>query len=223
MTIFLIVFFILFTFILVQAFRYRNPYKLIMVFGKKGSGKTTLMCKLAWQYCNRGKQVYCNVPMEFKHDNLHLFDVRALGLKVFPPGSVVFIDEVGMIWDNRDYKNFSTSVRDYFKLQRQLKNTVYLFSQTFDVDVKIRNLCDSMYLCSCKFNFLSYARRVSRIITITNPIGDAESRITERMEFEPLIFSLFGSGGVKFTYIPRWVKKFRTDYMASTKEYRFFE
>ena len=27
--------------------KYRNPYKLIMVIGKKGSGKTTLMVKLS--------------------------------------------------------------------------------------------------------------------------------------------------------------------------------
>lgn len=30
-------------FIVYHMIKYRNPYKLIMVFGKKGSGKTTLM------------------------------------------------------------------------------------------------------------------------------------------------------------------------------------
>ena len=36
-----------FIFIIWHIMKYRNPYKLYMVFGKKGSGKTTLMTKLA--------------------------------------------------------------------------------------------------------------------------------------------------------------------------------
>ena len=39
-----------FIFIAFHVVVYRNPYKLYMVFGKKGSGKTTLMTKLAIQY-----------------------------------------------------------------------------------------------------------------------------------------------------------------------------
>ncbi len=42
-------------------FKYRNPYKLFMVFGKKGSGKTTLMCKMALKYRKKGWHVYSNV------------------------------------------------------------------------------------------------------------------------------------------------------------------
>ena len=40
--------------------RFRNPYKLYMVFGKKGSGKTTLMTKLALAYQKKGWKVYCD-------------------------------------------------------------------------------------------------------------------------------------------------------------------
>ena len=40
--------------------KYRNPYKLYMVFGRKGSGKTTLMNKLAQQYLKKGWSVYSN-------------------------------------------------------------------------------------------------------------------------------------------------------------------
>ena len=40
----------IFLFIAFHVIVYRNPYKLYMVFGKKGSGKTTLMTKLAIQY-----------------------------------------------------------------------------------------------------------------------------------------------------------------------------
>ena len=51
--------------------------------------------------------------------------------------SVIFIDEVGMIWDNRDFASFAHCVRDWFKLQRHYKCKVYLFSQSFDIDKKL--------------------------------------------------------------------------------------
>ena len=53
-----LVIFALFTSILFffayHVIKYRNPYKLYMVFGKKGSGKTTYMTKLAITYQKKG-------------------------------------------------------------------------------------------------------------------------------------------------------------------------
>lgn len=199
-----ICFFILITPIIFLARKYRNPYKLIMVFGKKGSGKTTFLTKTAQQYIKKGRPVYSTVYVP----GTHLFDVQEIGKMSFPEESVILIDEVGMIWDNRDYKHFRTDVRDYFKLQRHYKHTVYLFSQTFDVDIKLRNLTDSMYLVRCHMGFLSVARKIKRDIVLVQPVGDAESRIADSLEFEPLLFSLFGAQTVIFTYIPHWVRYF---------------
>lgn len=185
-------------------YKFHNPYKLIMVFGKKGSGKTTLLTKIALKALKKGHPVFSTVYVP----GCVLFDVQQVGFCSFPPESVVLIDEVGMIWDNRDYKRFKPEVRDYFKLQRHYRNTVYLFSQTFDVDVKLRNLTDEMYLCNCFFGWLSMARRIRRMITIVNPQGDSESRIADSLEFVPLWLSLFGAKSVRFTFIPRWAKYF---------------
>lgn len=185
-------------------YKYRNPYKLIMVFGKKGSGKTTLLTKIALKALKKGHPVFSTVHVP----GAVLFNVQQVGICSFPPESVIMIDEVGMIWDNRDYKKFRTDVRDYFKLQRHYRNTVYLFSQTFDVDIKLRNLTDSMFLCQCFFGWFSMARKIRRMITIVNPEGDSESRIADSLEFVPLWLSLFGAGSVKFTFIPRWARFF---------------
>lgn len=190
----------------VLAYRYRNPYKLVMVFGKKGSGKTTFLTKTALKSIRKGKSVYSTVPVP----GAVLFDVDDVGKFTFPPESVVLIDEVGMIWDNRNYKNFRTDVRDYFKLQRQYRNTVYLFSQTFDVDVKLRNLTDAMYLCTCHMGWLSIARRIRRDIVIVNPTGENEARIADSLEFEPLWLSLFGAMTCVVTCIPHWAPYFNS-------------
>ncbi len=190
--------------VMILFFKYRNPYKLIMVFGKKGSGKTTFLAKTAYRYIRKGRPVYSTVYVP----GAHLFDVNQVGMMSFPPDSVIFIDEVGMIWDNRNFKNFRTDVRDYFKLQRHYHHTVYLFSQTFDIDIKLRNLTDAMYLVRCYMGFFSVARKIRRDIVLVEPQGDSEARIADSLEFEPILLSLFGAKTVQFTYVPRWVKLF---------------
>lgn len=184
--------------------KYVNPYKLIMVFGKKGSGKSTFLTKVAIQQLSKGKVVYSTTDVP----GVRLFNVDDIGRCNFPEESVVLIDEVGMIWDNRQYKNFRTDVRDWFKLQRHNKVTVYLFSQTFDVDVKLRNLTDAMYLITCHFSVLSIARKIKRGIVIVNPDGQSEARIADSLEFVSPLLSLFGARSLIFTWIPNWTKYF---------------
>ena len=170
MTCFLLAFLALLVFCAVMARKYRNPYKLTLVFGKKGSGKTTFLTKKAVQYMRRGKTVYSTVYIP----GAHMFDVQQIGNYTFPPESVVFVDEVGMVWDNRNFKSFRPEVSDWFKLQRHYHVTVWLFSQATDIDIKLRMLMDEMYLCTCHMNFLSVARKIRRSITIVHPSGDAD-------------------------------------------------
>lgn len=192
------------------ALKYRNPFKLIMIFGKKGSGKSTFIAKTAYQIASsavkRRKLVYSTIDL--KIPGVRVFDVQDIGRYTFPHDSVVLIDEVGMIWDNRDYKNFRTDVRDWFKLQRHYRCTVYLFSQTFDIDIKLRNLTDEMYLLKSHFNFLSVCRKIARNITVINATAESESRIADNLEFVPLWTIPFGGKPLLFTFIPHWVSLF---------------
>lgn len=182
---------------------YLNPYKLIMIFGKKGSGKTTTLTKIAIKASKKGIPVYSTVEIP----GTNLFDVSEIGDKTFPPNSIVLIDEVGMIWDNRDYKNFKPNVRDFFKLQRQYKLTVYLFSQTFDIDKKLRDLTDQMYLLTNVMRVFSVQRRIIKRITIShaNENSTGVSSLVDDYKFDSILF-----GGLKFTFIPRYVCYFKS-------------
>lgn len=191
-------------FLVIVSKPFQNPYKLIMVFGKKGSGKSTFITKTAINYIKKGITVYSTIPVP----GARLFNVNDIGYYQFEPDSVIFVDEVGMIWDAREYRNFKPAVRDWFKLQRHYRNTVYLFSQTFDIDIKLRNLTDAMYLLKNHMGIISVARRIRRNIVIVSPSGDSESRIADNLEFEPLILQLFGFKAIIFTWIPHWVKYF---------------
>lgn len=204
MIVFFLCFFVFVAWVMVMSRKYRNPYKLVMVFGKKGSGKTTFLAKKAVQYMRMGRKVYSTVYVP----GVELFDVQQIGCFTFPPESVVMIDEVGMVWDNRNFKAFRPEVRDWFKLQRHSHVIVYLFSQTFDIDLKLRNLTDEMYLCQCHMGFLSVARKIKRSIVLVQPTGESESRIADSLEFVPLWMSLFGAKSAIFTYIPSWVGLF---------------
>lgn len=192
-------------FIIYMAKKFNNPYRLTMIFGKKGAGKTTLLTKLAIKYRKLGFKVFSNVEI-FGCYNLNIDDV---GFKDFPVNSVLLIDEVSLIWDNRNFKSFKPEVGRYFRLQRHYKNIVFLFSQNFDIDKKIRDLCDDMYLLTNIFGFLSVARKIKKTPTLHQPDSDdsgksnGEGFITENFTFD------FPSTWI-FTYIPRYVKFFNS-------------
>ena len=213
-----IFFILIFIFILLIALwskKYMNPYRLYMVFGRKGSGKSTYMVKLAVRDHKQGRKIFsnCDIPYATK------IDISMLGQFVPPPESVLLIDEVGMIWDNRNFKNFRNDVRDYFKLQRHYRNIVYLFSQTFDIDLKLRNLTDAMYLVTSPIPILSIVKRIKRTIVLVQPVADAEGRIADNLEFVPFWMNFFGAKALQFTFIPHWYKYFDSH---ETPELPFF-
>ena len=187
-----------------MSYQYRNPYKLIMIFGKKGAGKTTYLCKLAQQYRRKGRPVYstCDIPGTYKIAGVDVGRVQ------YPPETVILMDEVGMHYDNRNSKNgnMTAEVRDYFKLQRHYRHTVYLFSQAFDVDVKLRNLTDYMYMLVNYFGFITVGKQIKRHFVVVKPMGDAESRIADEYVISPFFLTPFGAR--IFVYIPHWCKLF---------------
>ena len=178
--------------------KYRNKYKMYLVFGKKGSGKSTFLIKQGIKYKKRGYNVYTNM-VECCVDGFRLIDINDLGEFVPEENSILLVDEVGMIWDNRNFKNFKTSVRDFFKLQRHYKVVCFLASQTYDVDKKLRDLVDGMYLCCGLANVFSVAKRIARKVVLTESVGDQESRISENLKFTPFFTWVY-------TYIPRYAK-----------------
>lgn len=182
--------------------KYLNPYKLTMVFGKKGSGKSTLMVRMAYEYLSRGWTVFCTERLD---GCIHI-DYRDIGYKNIPPNSLLLVDEVGMIWDNRNYKDFKPEVRDWFKLQRHYKVKVILFSQTFDIDKKLRDLTDEMFLCSNMLRIFSWAKRITRRVVLVQPGPDTPARIDEELKYDSILFWPFGSRIL--TFIPSWAPFF---------------
>lgn len=179
-----------------------NPYKLIFVFADKGSGKTTLLAKEAVRHLNRGWHVYTTEHIP----NTRQISASDIGYYEFPKHSAVFVDEASLSWDNRQFKNMKPEVIEWFRYQRHRKVKLYLFSQSFDVDKKIRDLSDHMYLLERKLRVFSYGKRINRIFDVIQAQGEGESRIVHQLEFDSLLF--FWAGSRTFTYIPKYIGLF---------------
>lgn len=132
--VFLAVFTALFIYFYRVSLDYKNPYKLILLFGKKGSGKNTLLTKWAIRYNKLGYTVFSDSEIF----NTYKLDTNWIGKYDFPKNSVLLVQEAGITWDNRNFKSFPAEVRDFFKLQRHKEVIVVMASQSFDVDKKLR-------------------------------------------------------------------------------------
>lgn len=184
--------------------KYLNPYKLCFCFGKKGCGKSSLLTKLALHYIKKGWNVFTTerIPGTF------YFTYSDVGRYKFPPHSVLLIDEASLAWDNRNFKSMPPQVIEWFRYQRHERVKVYLFSQTFDVDSKIRGLADEMFLLQKKMRVFTYGKRVLRIDDIVEATGQAESRVVQQLRFDSLLF--FWCGSRSLTFIPRYTSLFNS-------------
>lgn len=179
--------------------KYNNPYKLIMIFGRKGCGKTTYLAKTAMRYIRAGWTVYSTEPIP---GTLRI-TADMIGQIRFCENSVLLIDEAGITYDNRKYKSFADDKRDFYKYQRHYKVRVYLFSQTFDIDVKLRTLTDEMYMLRNFCNVLTICRKLKLKQSIIKATGMSEACIKDDIVRVPLIF-----GGVSFVWLPKFWKYF---------------
>lgn len=162
--------------------KYRNPYTLTFVFGKKGAGKSCYMVKMMLRYLRKGWHVYTDMK-DIRIPGVRIIPTKAL--ETFRPeeGSAIFLDEVGISMDNRDFKSFPPGLRDFFKYIRKMRCCVYMNSQAFDVDKKVRDTTDRMVLQIALFDCISLSRPIKRTVTLTESTSQADSRIADELSF----------------------------------------
>lgn len=184
------------------AYKYRNPFKLYYIFGKKGSGKSLFMVKFMLRYIRKGFTVYTDIA-DVNIPGIRI--INAKDLDKFRPeeNSVLFLDEVGITFDNRKFKTFTDGMRDYFKFQRKYKCIVYMNSQSFDVDKKIRDLIDGFFLAQSFGNVISLYRPIKRKVALVEATSQGESRVADNLTFAPI-------WEWKFIYMPNYFKYFNS-------------
>ena len=172
--------------------RMKNPYKLYVVVGAKGAGKTAYLAKLCNEHERKRKgRIYsnCGIGLELPD---HYWDHS------YPQNSLLLIDEIGLIHDNRDFKAFEAECNEFYKYQRKKKLVIIATSQSMDIDKKIRTLTD--YICVSR-RFLCFGlviRYRTAIVLADDPVtGGQKLTDTEKFSgiqsiyFLPSTFELF--------------------------------
>lgn len=180
--------------------KYENPYKLICLFGKKGSGKTTTESKYMLHYASRGYRIYTDID-GCKLPGVTLFKLSDLKDHLPAPKSCILLDEVGLSMSNRDFKSFDKGLREFFKLQRHAKAVVIINSQGFDMDKSVRLLVDKFYFIQ-RVGPISLARPIKQVQKpndMSSPTNDSPVLETYKWGFIT---------DWKFTWIPRYARMF---------------
>lgn len=182
----------------------KRPYRFEIYIGKPRTGKTTMMTKEAYLNNRHKKRTYCNVDIDVK--GTRIFSAENIGLgNYFEPDSLVLIDEPNLYWDNRTFKDQKRkSVVEWFRLYGHNKVNIKMYTQTLDVDKKLRYLASDVFICKKILGTIVVSRKLKKQITIKESAIDAESQIVDELDFVPI----FIPGSIKLTFIPRWTKFF---------------
>lgn len=185
--------------------KYLSPYTFTLVFGKKGVGKSLSMQKDILKHQKRGWKVYADSNTSIK--SVTMIDASKIHTYSFPRNSLIVIDEINLLWDNRDFKKFDKNIQDWFREQRKKGIKIIAYSQTFDCDKKLRDLTDRLAI-QRKFMRVWTVRRY--YVKTPRIISAEEARDTARIADDyvkvPLLFR-----GVDFTYIPKYVRCYDTN------------
>lgn len=120
--------------------------------------------------------------------------------------SVILCDEINLLWDNRNFKNFSPDLQRYFRLQRHYHHVFIGFSQTFDCDKKIRDLADELLICRRVLRvWITCKAYVKKVVVVSPESGNSRETASMTDDFVPLglFHDLFG---VFNAWLPKWVK-----------------
>lgn len=202
----------------------RHPLQLNVYFGVPGSGKTTyaaylvkqankefFLIRLCRRYPNKfttwilnGKhwkrsiKVWSNVPII----GARMLDARRdIGHYQIEDGKMI-IDEAGVEFNSRNYKNFPPEAIKFFKYHRHYGVSVDVFSQSFeDMDITLRRLAQNFYVVKKSIiPFFIVLKRIRRKVGIddnTHQLCDHYSfglpLLDTRRIYCPPLWKLFNS------------------------------
>ncbi len=182
---------------IIETFFMKKQCRFDVYFGVPGSGKTTFAAYLSKKRLKRKGQVYSNVPIKGTYQ---LNPVQDLGTYDVS-NALVIIDEAGIEYNNRNFKDFKKNNLEFYKYHRHYKCDVAIFSQDYaDMDLKLRKLATRYFLVKKSFFPFFIKRKL-----IQKKIGIDE--LTHDI-IDQYYFVLFGS---KWIFCPKLWKMFNTE------------
>lgn len=151
-----------------------------LFFGSPGCGKSSLASRM--MYYSDAPFIYSN----FDNDLSIKIKSDMIGRFAFPDYSELYIDEAGIDYNNRNYKNLPQNAIEYFKLHRHFKNDIYLFSQSWeDTDITLRRLTDELWYMVKKGPFT-----VCRKLRKSVKVNKESEQIIDGYKFAGILWNL---------------------------------
>ena len=179
---------------------FKPKYTFDIYFGVPGSGKTTFAAWIAKRCIKRNIPVWSNVPIKGTYQVNPQQDIG----KYLIAGGHLIIDEAGIEYNNRDFKNFSKESTYFYKYHRHYKVSVHIFSQGFDdMDKKLRTLATKLYVYKKSLiPFFIHRYEISKKVGInelTKEICDEYYKrpFSGKWIFSPILWKLFDSYSYK--------------------------
>lgn len=188
-------------------------------FGVPGCGKSTILVR---EY-KKNKRRY---------DHIYSINIQIKGVKMITKedlekykfkNTLILWDEITMDADNREFKTFSKSLRDFFILHRHFGCDIIYATQNFEnVDKKVRDLTSELWYMSKSvvplFKHFTSAKRIYRAINI----NEHTSELTLGYRFCNFIEGLFVSN-FRLVFRPRYYRYFDTHDELSLKDRVLYE
>ena len=159
-------------------------------FGTPGCGKSTTLVREYRKNRKKYKHIY-TINIDIKGcKRINKEDLEKYKFN----NSLILWDEITMDADNREYKNFSKPLRDFFLLHRHLGCDIIYATQNFEnVDKKVRDLTSELWYMSKSviplFSGFTSTKRIYRAINI----NEYNSELTLGYRFCNFIEGLFVS------------------------------
>lgn len=182
--------------------KYLQWEKFYFIFGKKGSGKSTTLTKIAINYLKKGYKVYSSYDIP----GTYLFDPHDIGHFAFDEYSIVIVDEMSLLYSNRDFKTMDRKVIEWVQQLRKQHCRLYGASVAFDIDLKLRDQADNLYLMKKYLRVFSVCRLIDKQPDLIKASEFSEARITDQLGF---VFPLL-PGALIISFIPHWAKYYDT-------------
>lgn len=198
MKIILFLLFLFLTYCIIGNLRSRGGNFFDMYIGVPGSGKTTFAAYLVKQRRKRAKKKKCNdivlsnTPIKGAY-KIYKSDIGQYMIH----DCLLIMDEAGIDYNNRNFKSFSDDETYFYKFHRHYNVDIAMFSQDFDVDVKLRKLATRLFIVQKSFIPGFIKRR-----QITKNVGIDQN--TKQL-IDEYRYVLFGS---KYIYAPKLWKLF---------------
>lgn len=137
-------------------------------FGLPGSGKTTMLSKIAQKELRRierGKSAYRYVYTNFECSGCYQLNFKLLG-QIMIEDALILIDEITLEADSRDFKEFTKNLKYFFVMHRHYHCDIIYFCQQYDrLDKSIRDLTANLWYLK-RVSLWSFATKIYRILDI---------------------------------------------------------